>query len=80
MFGEGNCGSWFDDSNRDPKLHMKEVQVWYDMDCIMGIRTVLTGGGAGTRENMYGEPMGSSLNLTLSWDEYITAVDIKVGK
>lgn len=59
---------------------MKEVQVWHDMGCVMGIKTLFTGGGAGTRENMYGEPVGPSQILKLAWDEYITGVDIKVGR
>ena len=83
MFGEGSCGVWFDDSNRDPKLHMGQLQVWYDSGCVMGLRTVLSGGAAGAgvaRENVYGEQKGEAQTLKLEGDEFITDVDIKVGK
>jgi hypothetical protein len=58
---------------------MKEIQAWFDIGCVMGLRTVLVG-GAGSRNNMYGVAVGSTASMKLEPDEYLNEVDIKVGK
>lgn len=81
-FGDGGCGSSFDDTSRDPALRIREVQVWYSSDCVRAIKTVLTGeGGAGKQENVYGQADGSSSQtLKLEANEVINGVDVQVGK
>lgn len=42
-FGDGGTGQFFDENGRDPKLNITEMQLWFEKDCLMGIKTVLSG-------------------------------------